>query len=96
MCKEQGEEESLISVAEFERKVEELEEIVIRIRAPADAKVRPYEYDRKGAGTQSTTEWKAGRIQPLIGDFAVEIIDGNHKSPHGRTKLATLRKSYEK
>ena len=46
-----------ISVTEFEAKVLEQEEIVIRIRAPSSSKVFDYTYERKAAGNQSTTDW---------------------------------------
>lgn len=85
-----------ISVAEFEAKVLEQEEIVIRIRAPAGTKVSDYTYERKAAGTQSTTDWLEGRIKPLLNGNEVVVVDGEYATPHGRTKLERLRKSYEK
>lgn len=85
-----------ISVAEFEAKVLEKEEIVIRIRAPSGTKVDDYTYERKAAGNQSTADWMEGRIKPLLGGHEVDVVGGNFTSPHGRTKLATLRSSYEK
>lgn len=85
-----------ISVAEFEAKVFEQEEILIKIRAPSSAKVSDYSYTRKAAGTQSTSDWLEGRIKPLIGEFEVSVIDGAYATPHGRTKLERLRSSYEK
>lgn len=85
-----------ISVAEFEAKVLEQEEIVIRIRAPAGTKVSDYTYERKAAGTQSTTDWLEGRIKPHLGGLEVVVIDGDYATPHGRTKLERLRNSYDK
>ena len=85
-----------ISVAEFEAKVFEKEEILIRIRAPSSAKVDDYNYSRKAAGSQSVTEWLEGRIKPNLKGYEVTIIDGDYTQPHGRTKLDTLRASYEK
>jgi len=85
-----------ISVAEFEAKVLEQEEIVIKIRAPAGTQVKDYDYSRKAAGTQSTTDWLEGRIKPCIGDNEVVVIDGEYSTPHGRTRLDTLRSSYER
>jgi hypothetical protein len=88
--------ETLISVAEFESKVLEKEEIVIKIRAPANTQVQNYDYDRKAAGNSSITDWLDGRIKPLIKNNEVVIIAGDYASPHGRTKLDTVRKGYEK
>ncbi len=85
-----------ISVTEFEAKVLEQEEIVIRIRAPSSSKVFDYTYERKAAGNQSTTDWLEGRIRPLVGDNEVVIVGGDYTAPHGRTKLERLRSSYEK
>jgi len=85
-----------ISVSEFEAKVLELEEIVIKIRAPAGTHVNDYTYTRKAAGTQSTTDWLEGRVKPCLEGNEVVIIAGDYSVPHGRTKLDTLRRSYEK
>lgn len=87
---------SEISVTEFEAKVFEQEEILIKIRASAGAKVSDYSYTRRAAGSQSTTDWLEGRIKPLLGDYEVVVIDGAYATPHGRTKLDRLRDSYEK
>lgn len=85
-----------ISVAEFEAKVLAKEEIVVRIRAPSGTKVDDYTYARKAAGNQSTTDWLEGRIRPLIGDLEVDVVAGDYATPHGRTKMDTLRSGYEK
>lgn len=85
-----------ISVTEFEAKVLEKEEIVIRVRAPAGTKVEDYPYERKAAGSQSTTDWLEKRIRPLLIGHEVVVIDGDYSTPHGRTKLERLRSSYEK
>lgn len=86
----------LISVAEFEAKVLEKEEIVIRVRAASNAQVNDYNYDRKAAGNSSVTDWLEGRIKPLLINYEVTVIAGDYTSPHGRTRLDTLRSSYEK
>lgn len=85
-----------ISIAEFEAKVLEKEEIVIKVRAPASTQVEDYDYDRKAAGTQSVTDWLEGRVKPALDGHEVVVIDGDYTTPHGRTKLERLRKSYEK
>ena len=85
-----------ISVSEFEAKILSQEEIVIRVRAPSSTRVQDYRYERKAAGNQSITDWLDGRINPLVGSYEVSVIDGTYSTPHGRTKLETLRRSYEK
>ena len=85
-----------ISVRDLEKRIFELEEVVITIRAPSDAKVEDYPYERKAAGNTSVTDWIEGRVKPLLGGYEASIINGDYSSPHGRTKLSTLRDSYEK
>jgi len=85
-----------VSVAEFEAKVLEKEEIVIKIRASANTQVFDFDCDRKAAGSSSVTDWLERRIKPLIMNNEIVIIAGDYASPHGRTKLETLRASYEK
>jgi hypothetical protein len=87
---------STISVAEFEAKVLEQEEIVIKVRASAGTQVKDYNYSRKAAGTQSTTDWLEGRVKPCLGVNEVVVIAGDYSTPHGRTKLDTLRAGYER
>ena len=82
-------------VDEFEKKVLDLEEIVIRIRASGGDVVGKYDYKRQASGGMSVTNWLQTRIIPLLGGKEYSIIDGNYQHPHGRTKLQRLRESYE-
>ena len=84
------------SVYEFEKAVFSLEEIVIRIRARESERVGKYDYQRRASGNTSVTEWLNTRIYPILGDHEICIIDGNWQHPHGRTKLDTLRGSYDR
>lgn len=84
-----------ITVREFEAKILEKEEIVLVVRAPADTFVNDYNYERKAAGNTSVKDFGEGRIKESIGDLEFSIVNGNHTAPHGRTKLSTLRESYE-
>lgn len=90
-----------ITVRELEERILELEEVVVRIRAPHDALVNDYAgkdgaYERKAAGTTSVSDWLEQRIKPSLNGFEYSIINGDYSTPHGRTKLSTLRNSYEK
>ena len=81
--------------AEIEQAVLGMDEVRIVIRAPANARLGDYSYKRKAADNASVTEWLDQRIRPIASGHEVVVIDGNGASPHGRTKLATLRASYE-
>ncbi|WP_323142361.1 hypothetical protein [Massilia phyllosphaerae] len=85
-----------ISVREFEQKVLEREEVVLIVRAAASETVYDYDYARKAAGTTSVSDWLEQRIKPCLEGKEFMIVSGDHSHPHGRTKLETLRNSYEK
>ena len=83
-------------VSEFEQAVFELEDIVIRIRARVGEEVDDYDYARQASGATSVTNWLYTRICPRMRGHEVSIVDGNGQTPHGRTKVETLRASYER
>lgn len=85
-----------ITVRALEEKIFELEDIVVTIRAPSNETVEDYGYERKAAGNMSVTDWLEGRVKPLLGGKEIVVISGDYTSPHGRTKLSTLRDGYEK
>ena len=83
-------------VIEFEQAVLDIEEVVIRIRAPQAERVDEYDYERRAAGSTTVTNWLETRIVPRLKGHQVSIVDGNGQTPHGRTKLETLRSTYER
>jgi hypothetical protein len=83
-------------VSEVESRVYELEEVRIVIRADSNEEVGTFNYSRKAPGTASITEWLDQRIYPLVGNHGVVVIDGNGATPHRRTRMSTLRESYER
>ena len=87
-----------ISVREFERKVRALEEISIAVYAPASTLVQDYDYERQAASTTSLTEWQNKRIKPLLGALEYSLINSDYalETPNGRSKMETIRKSYER
>lgn len=90
-----------ITVRELEERILELEEVVIRVRAPHHTLVNDYAgkdgtYERKAAGTTSVSDWLEQRIKPSLNGLECSVINGDYATPHGRTKLSTLRDSYEK
>ena len=80
---------------EIEQAVFELEEIRIVIRADTTKQLGAYQYARKAAENASISEWLEQRIKPIIMGNSVVVVDGNGNVPHGRTRLSTLRASYE-
>ena len=83
-----------MNVLEFEEAVWQLEEVLIRIRAPARESVGNYDFERQAGRNMSVTNWINGRLRPRLRHLEVSIIDGNYTHPHGRTKMRTLRASY--
>lgn len=85
-----------MNVWEFEQAVYELEEVRIVVRAPWKKDLGDYGYERAASGNVSVTDWFNTRIGPALDNEQVVIIDGNGAIPHGRTKMSTLRASYER
>ena len=82
-------------VDEFESRVLELEEIVIRIRAPIETEVEDYDFRRQASAHTSLSSWLETRVYPRTGNYQVSVIDGRLQHPHGRTSLQRVRESYE-
>jgi hypothetical protein len=85
-----------MKVWEFEQAVYEREEVRLVIRAAAGEDVGDYGYVKCSPATTSVSEWLRQRIHPTVGDYEVIVIDGNGAVPHGRTRMATLRETYER
>lgn len=85
---------SKISVAEFEAKVFELEEVRIVIRADPSALVNDYDFQRGASGRSSITKWLENRVKPAIDDHPVVVVNGEGSIPNGRTHMHNLRVSY--
>ena len=83
-------------IDEFERTVFEIERIVIRIRAPVAEEIGDHDYQRRANDDTSVTGWLSTRIIPKLNGHQVSIIDGHFNQPHGRTRLDTLRASYDR
>jgi hypothetical protein len=80
--------------ADLEQAVFELEEVRIVVRAPLNAELGDFKYDRKAAGNTSITDWLEQRIKPLLNGHPVAVVGGTGAYPHGRTRMDTLRDSY--
>lgn len=80
---------------EIEQRIFELEEIRVVVRAASNERLGNYNFDRKAAANASITDWLNSRVLPLLDGNEVVVVDGTGAIPHGRTKLAKLRESYE-
>lgn len=90
--------EKMISVREFERKVRDVEEIPLVIHAPASKLVPDYHYTRQASATTSLTHWQNTRLKPLLGELEYSLINSDYvpATPNGRSKMETIRSSYER
>jgi hypothetical protein len=88
---------STITTSELERKIYELEEVRVIIRAGKNDQVQDYDYSRKAATNTSISEWLNTRVRPLLPNgVEVDVIDGSGSNPHGRTNIENVRNSYVK
>ena len=85
---------SKISIAAFEQKVFEKEEIRVVVRGNPNDLVDDYDYDRATSAKTSITKWLENRVRPCIGSHEVVVIAGEGTIPNGRTHVSSLRKSY--
>lgn len=83
-----------ISIAAFEAKVFELEEVRLVVRGDPNAMVDDYDYNRAASGVTSITKWLETRIKPCIGDHGTVVINSEGSIPNGRTHMTNLRKGY--
>jgi len=87
-----------INVREFENKVREKEEVTLVIRAPSGVLVDDYDFDRCAASGTSLRSWLETRVKPRVGDLEFDVVGPDYvvSTPHGRTKMGTLREKYER
>ena len=84
-----------ITAKEFEDKVLEVEDVVIRLRCPRNQLVDDFDFSRKAADNTSLSDWLEKRIKPRIGEMDCDVVDGQaFQRPHGRTSMSKLRDTY--
>lgn len=81
---------------QIEQSVFELEDIRIVIRADKKANLGEFEFVRKAAGNSSINEWIESRLAPILNGHDIVVVDGTGAIPSRRTKLSTLRASYDR
>lgn len=86
-----------VTTSELERKIYELEEVRVIIRAGKNTQVGDYDYSRKAATNTSISEWLNTRVKPLLPNgVEVDVVDGTGNNPHNRTNIENVRNSYVK
>lgn len=83
-----------MKVEDLEEKVRTIEGITIIIRAPENAEVGSYDFERKMPNNKSITQWKRNRLDSSLAGLEYVIMDGDHETPNGRTLMSTIRSSY--
>jgi hypothetical protein len=87
---------STVSVLELEKQILEMEQILVIFRTSTNSQVKPYLFKRKARKDTKVKDWIKDRVQPLVGDTEIEIIDGNYSKPCNQTDLESVRTSYVK
>ena len=85
-----------MTVQELEQKIFDIEEFRVIIRAAPWEQVGDYNFQRKADRGGSLSNWCRSRLEPLLNGHHYIVLDGVCGIPHGRTKLETLRASYER
>ena len=84
----------LITVTDFEKKVREIENVCIIVRAPATAQVKDYVYKQGATQNWNVKKWLDNRVKKCV-SHEVVVVDGYGKPTHQGTTMATLRSSYK-
>lgn len=84
----------MATIQEFEEQVWSLEGIRLIVRAPENAQIPDYAYQKAATSTISLTKWIQTRITPALGDLDATVIQGNGEEPHGRNLLKKVRATY--
>lgn len=79
---------------DFEDKFYSVEGIVIVLRCDPAQEVANYEYIRAASGDATLAELRQGRLAIL--DVPYVIHNGDVVEPHGKTRLSSIRDSYNR
>lgn len=60
----------------------------------ARCKVDDWPYSRAANHTWTVAKWRHTRFEAIYPDFGVEVLDGEGRVAHGKTRLSTVRDSY--
>ena len=86
-----------MKVYELEDAILQAEGIQVFIRAPRNTVTDlSYSYERACPRGTTLAGLRRGRLAAIGELYEYEVIDGNHETPNGKTKLSTIRESYSK
>jgi len=83
-----------MTIAELEKKVWDQDGVRIVVRDRLTVSVGKYARRNAAQETWSIKKFLNNRINPLVKEREVVVLDGKGKIPHGRTLLKTVRLSY--
>lgn len=83
-----------MTIKELEKKVWDQDRVRIVLRDRSTVKVGKYIYQYAAQETWSIKKFLDNRINPLIEDREVVVLDGKGKIAHRGTSLKTIRLSY--
>ena len=85
-----------ISVRDFEEAIWNLEGIRLLVRAPKDTRLlNAYGFERSANRDWTLNKWIQTRVEPIMWDFEVTIVDGRGAIPRANSRLQTVRDSYD-
>jgi hypothetical protein len=84
-----------MKIAEFEQVLWDRDRVRVVIRAPAWQAVDAQGHTNAASETLSITEYIRVRVTDVIGNYECVIVDGRGLIVHGRTKLGTVRATYQ-
>ncbi len=85
-----------MEVRDYERHARETDGVALVIYAPSGTQVGDFDWRNAADQGMSVTEYLRVRAYSRIGDYEAAVIDGHGYVPHGRTRIARVRASYEK
>jgi len=83
-----------VTVQEIEDKAWSLDGIRIVIRDKQNAKVSSYSHQYAVQANWTVSKYIASRIEPLIGDREVIVVNGEGVKVNGNTLVSSVRNSY--
>ena len=85
-----------MKVAEFEKKVWDLDGVRVVIRAATKEKVANYTNKNAVQKGTSVTDYLTRRIGPLIDPYTAVVVGGAGNVVNGKTLINSVRESYKK